>query len=229
MIGGIIAMQDWLDNFGSFDPSGVLGIGTNGMCLRTGDKSLVVSILSAGTFFGALLAFPMGDKVGRKWGIIYSCILFALGVGLQLSTQWATFVVGRVIAGLGVGLVSCLIIPMYQSECSPKNIRGMIVGLYQLTITIGALLAATVLNATKDQQNHNAWRTPVAVQFAWVAILGGGMFFLPESPRYLLHKGRVDAARAALGRLINRSADSPRARLIRRDIPVHGDVYQQEI
>ena len=61
-----------------------------------------VSILSAGTFFGALFAFPMGDMVGRKWGLVASCLIFCLGVGLQLDTHWATFVVGRVIAGIGV-------------------------------------------------------------------------------------------------------------------------------
>jgi sugar porter (SP) family MFS transporter len=207
-IGGVIAMQDWLNVFGTFDPTHQLGKDTNFMYLPTSDKSLVVSILSAGTFFGALLAFPMGDMVGRKWGIVCSCVVFALGVGLQLDTRWATFVVGRVIAGLGVGLVSCLV-PMYQSECSPKNIRGLIVGLYQLAITIGALLAAIVLNATKDKQSHAAWRTPIAVQFVWAFVLGGGMMLLPESPRYLLHKGREDKARHALGRLTNRPADSP--------------------
>ncbi|KAJ7886168.1 monosaccharide importer [Mycena olivaceomarginata] len=206
-IGGVIAMQDWLNVFGQFDPTHVLGKDTNGMYLQTSDKSLVVSILSAGTFFGALLAFPMGQYVGRKWGIVASCVVFALGVGLQLDTKWTTFVVGRVIAGLGVGLVSCLV-PMYQSECSPKNIRGLIVGLYQLAITIGALLAAIVLNSTKDENSHSAWRTPIAVQFAWAGILGGGMMLLPESPRYLLHRGRIDDARRALARLTNRPADS---------------------
>jgi len=114
---------------------------------------LIVSILSAGTFFGALLAFPMGDLVGRKWGIVASCAIFSFGVGLQLDTHWPTFIVGRVIAGIGVGLVSCLV-PMYQSECAPKKLRGLIVGLYQLAITVGALLSAIVLNSTKNRQNH---------------------------------------------------------------------------
>ena len=61
-----------------------------------------MSILSAGTFFGALFAFPMGDMVGRKWGIVASCMIFSFGVGLQLDTHWPTFIVGRVIAGIGV-------------------------------------------------------------------------------------------------------------------------------
>lgn len=202
-IGGIIAMDDWLRTFGRYDPTGQLGF-----YLATNDKSLVVSILSAGTFFGALLAFPMGDIVGRKWGLIMSCVVFCLGVGLQLDTRWGVFVIGRVIAGFGVGLVSCLV-PMYQSECAPKSIRGLIVGLYQLAITIGALLAAIVLNATKDEQSHSSWRTPIAVQFAWAAILSGGMALLPESPRYLLLKGRQVEARKALGRLMSLPASSP--------------------
>ncbi|PPQ77164.1 hypothetical protein CVT25_010792 [Psilocybe cyanescens] len=200
-IGGVIAMDDWLHVFGKFDPTLKFYIPTN-------DKSLVVSILSAGTFFGALLASPMGDTLGRKWGLVASCLVFCLGVGLQLDTSWSVFVIGRVIAGLGVGLVSCLV-PMYQSECAPKSIRGLIVGLYQLAITIGALLAAIVLNATKDRQDHSAWRIPIAVQFVWAAILAGGMMMLPESPRYLLLKDRQADARVALGRLMSTSPDSP--------------------
>lgn len=98
---------------------------------------------------------------------------------------------------------------MYQSECAPKSIRGAIVGLYQFSITIGALLAAIVLNATKNQTSNAAWRTPIAVQFAWAAILSGGMACLPESPRYLLFKGRSEEARRSLGRLMSLPADSP--------------------
>ncbi|KJA21011.1 hypothetical protein HYPSUDRAFT_42596 [Hypholoma sublateritium FD-334 SS-4] len=206
-IGGVIAMDNWLENFGKFDIS-LIDNGNNGWFIPTNDKSLVVSILSAGTFFGALFAFPMGDRVGRKWGLVAACAIFSLGVGLQLDTRWATFIVGRVIAGIGVGLVSTLV-PMYQSECSPKSIRGLIVGLYQLAITIGALLAAIVLNSTKNRQNHSSWRIPIAVQFVWAAVLAGGMICLPESPRYLLLKNKQVEARRALGRLMTLPYDSP--------------------
>lgn len=98
---------------------------------------------------------------------------------------------------------------MYQSECAPKSVRGLIVGLYQLAITIGALLSGIVLNATKNQHSHAAWRTPIAVQFAWAAILAGGMLLLPESPRYLMYKGKVGAAKSALARLMTSNPDSP--------------------
>jgi len=109
-------------------------------------------------------------------------------------------VVGRVFAGLGVGLVSCLI-PMYQSECSPKWIRGAVVSLYQWAITIGLLIAAVINNATQARPHNDAWQIPVAIQFIWAATLAGGMFFLPESPRWLIKRGRDDAAAASLSRL----------------------------
>lgn len=202
-------MDDWLRTFGTYEPTLTTPLK---YYLPTNHKSLVVSILSAGTFFGALLAFPMADRVGRKWGIIASCGVFCLGVGLQLDTHWSAFVIGRVIAGFGVGLVSCLI-PMYQSECAPKSLRGMIVGLYQLAITIGALLAAVVLNSTKGQETHTAWRAPIAVQFAWAGVLSGGLLLLPESPRFLLQKGNEDAARNALARLMTMPAESSEVEL----------------
>jgi len=116
--------------------------------------------------------------------------------------------VGRVWAGLGVGLVSTLA-PMYQSECAPKWIRGAIVGLYQWGITIGLLLAAIFNNATKNRPNHSSYRIPVAIQFVWAAILAAGMAFLPESPRWLIKNHRdADAARA-LARLTSLPPDDP--------------------
>jgi MFS transporter, SP family, sugar:H+ symporter len=122
----------------------------------------------------------MADIVGRKWGLVLACLIFSTGVALQTAaTKLALFDVGRVGAGLGVGLVSTLV-PMYQSECSPKWIRGAIVGLYQWGITIGLLLAAIFNNATKNRPNHSSYRIPIALQFIWAAILAGGMVFLPE-------------------------------------------------
>ena len=95
------------------------------------------------------------------------------------ATAFPLFIVGRVFAGLGVGLVSCLI-PMYQSECSPKWIRGAVVSCYQWAITIGLLLASILSKVCEARDNHSAYRIPIAIQFIWAAILAFGMFFLPE-------------------------------------------------
>ena len=85
-------------------------------------------------------------------------------------------------------LTSIPTVPLYQSETSPKWIRGTIVGSYQLAITIGLFLASIVNNATKNRNDTGSYRIPVAVQFAWAIIIIVGMLILPETPRYLIKK-----------------------------------------
>jgi len=197
-------MPDWLRTFGH--PVPVSSTFPNGYGISSSQRSLIVSILSAGTFFGqqyllillssyalsdplylgALLGAPFADTLGRKWGVIASCLVFSIGVALQTAaTAIPLFVVGRVWAGLGVGLVSTLV-PMYQSECSPKWIRGAVVGLYQFGITVGLLLSNVFNNATKDRPNHSSYRIPIAIQFIWAAVLAFGMFLLPEVRPFVL-------------------------------------------
>ncbi|KAG0152409.1 hypothetical protein CROQUDRAFT_649802 [Cronartium quercuum f. sp. fusiforme G11] len=199
-IAGIKEMSFWLETFGEQADSGFV--------LSTANNSLVTSILSVGTFFGALLASPIGDIFGRRWGVIASCLILCVGVTLQVtSTTIPIFAVGRVFSGLGVGLTSCLV-PMYQSECAPKWIRGAIVACYQLAITIGLLIAAVMVNLTKDRPDAGSYRIPITLQAFWASILAIGLFCLPESPKYLILKGREKEARASLGRLLSLSSDS---------------------
>jgi SP family sugar:H+ symporter-like MFS transporter len=206
-ISGLQQMPDWLRTFGH--PVPVSSSFPDGYGISSSQRSLVVSILSVGTFFGALLAAPFGDILGRRRGIIASCAVFSIGVGQQTAaTSLPLFIVGRVFAGLGVGLVSALV-PMYQSECAPKWIRGAIVGLYQWAITIGILFSNIFNNATKNRPNHSSYRIPIGVQFIWAAVLAGGLAFLPESPRWLIKNQRDADAAQALSRLTSLPADHP--------------------
>jgi sugar porter (SP) family MFS transporter len=100
-------------------------------------------------------------------------------------------------------------VPLYQSETAPKWIRGAIVGAYQFAITIGLLLAAVVDNATKDRQDTGCYRIPISIQFAWALILIIGMLLLPETPRYLIKKGKQDRAARSLGTLRRLAPDHP--------------------
>jgi SP family sugar:H+ symporter-like MFS transporter len=199
-ISGILAMDYWKGSFATE---------ANGQITAAQD-SLIVSILSAGTFFGALTASPVGDFLGRRIGLMLSAgIVFNFGVILQtVSTSQPLFIAGRFFAGYGVGLISALI-PMYQSETAPKWIRGTIVGAYQLAITIGLLLAAVVNNATKDRTDSGSYRIPIAVQFAWSLILIVGLFFLPETPRYLIKMDKYEAAAKSLAKLRRLPVDHP--------------------
>ncbi|QKX57200.1 uncharacterized protein TRUGW13939_04308 [Talaromyces rugulosus] len=204
-INGIIAMQQWKNKYST----GYTNETTGKPDVTAGEKALVVSILSAGTFFGSLVAAPAGDKIGRRWGLICSCTLFIIGVVLQVvSETMPLFVAGRGIAGFGVGMLSTLI-PLYQSEIAPKWIRGFVVGTYQLSITLGLLVSAIVDNATKDRRDSGAYRIPLSVQIGWSLILISGMLFLPETPRYLIKRNRPDAASRSLAKLRKLPRNSP--------------------
>lgn len=136
--------------------------------LSASDKSLITSILSAGTFFGALIAGDIADYFGRRITIISGCGIFIIGVILQTASEYglALIVVGRLIAGFGVGFVSAIII-LYMSEVAPRKVRGAIVSGYQFCITIGLLLASCVVYATQDRQDTGSYRIPIAIQFLW--------------------------------------------------------------
>ena len=134
--------------------------------------------------------------------------LFFIGVALQTGCHnLAGFAVGRVFAGLGVGGVSCLV-PVYQAECAPKQIRGMIVSAFQFFITVGLLIAAVIVDATKNRMDASSFMIPIGVQFIWGAIIAIGICFLPESPRWLMATDRNDKARRSLSRLLSAPEDS---------------------
>lgn len=108
--------------------------------LTARDQSLTTSILSAGTFFGAIIAGDVADFIGRRSTIIIGCLVFSIGGILETaSTNLALMVVGRLVAGVGVGYISAIVI-LYMSEIAPKKVRGALVSGYQLCITIGYVL-----------------------------------------------------------------------------------------
>jgi MFS family permease len=197
-ISGVLAMNVFKEQFGGryskyLHPyiAGVTGPSTeadayNGRRYQTWEKSLIVSILSAGTFFGALFAGSLADWIGRRITIISGCSIFTVGGILQIaSSAVSVLVAGRLIAGVGVGFVSAIII-LYMSAIAPKSVRGAIVSGYQFCITVGLLLASVVDNSTMDRIDSGAYRIPIAIQFAWALILGTGLFLLPESPRWVI-------------------------------------------
>jgi sugar porter (SP) family MFS transporter len=182
--------------------------GDDATALRGSINSLITSILSAGTFFGALIAGDCADRWGRRNTIIAGCVVYTVGVILQTASHGLGLIVaGRVVAGVGVGFVSAIII-LYMSEICPRKVRGAIVACYQFCITIGLLLAACVTYATESRTDTSSYRIPIAIQFAWALILGIGMLFLPDSPRYYVKKGNIEQARNVLSRLRGQPRDS---------------------
>ncbi|KAK0827840.1 hypothetical protein LTR73_005442 [Friedmanniomyces endolithicus] len=167
----------------------------------TSQKGLIVAILSCGTFCGALISGSLADRFGRRTIIIAGCVVFLAGVVIQVAhISIPALVVGRLVAGFGVGFVSAVNI-LYMSEVAPRRVRGAIVSSYQFAITLGIMLASCVGYATQDRTDSSAFRIPIGIQFLWALVLIIGLLLLPESPRYFVKKGRLDLAMKALARV----------------------------
>ncbi|MGF1473080.1 MAG: sugar porter family MFS transporter [Rubrobacteraceae bacterium] len=108
----------------------------------------------------------------------------------------AVLIVLRLVLGRGVGLAS-VVVPLYISEISPQQVRGSLTSLNQLMITAGILLAYITAFALSP---FDAWRLMLGLAIVPAILLFVGMYFMPESPRWLVEKGRVDQAREVLGR-----------------------------
>jgi MFS family permease len=107
-----------------------------------------------------------------------------------------------------------------MSEIAPRKVRGALVSGYQFCITIGILIANGAVYGTKERKDTGSYRIPIAIQFAWALVLGTGLVFLPESPRYFVKKGRIEEAAKALasvrGQPVHRRLDQLLLRLALR-------------
>ncbi|CAE6459388.1 unnamed protein product [Rhizoctonia solani] len=192
VISGCLIMPDFIERFGVQNPDGTWELDAH-------RQSIITSLLSAGTFVGAIGQAFSSDRFGRRWSIFIWCAIFTAGVAIQTGTERsiAQISVGRFIAGLGVGAMSA-IVPLYNGETAPKKIRGALLVLYQLQIIAGIFLSYILDFATHKIPGSASWRIPVGLQLLWGLILCSGIMFLPESPRYLLGQGREQEAREAI-------------------------------
>ncbi|PHH66475.1 hypothetical protein CDD81_6950 [Ophiocordyceps australis] len=151
-------------------------------------NSLVNSGMPLGAVGGALLLSPTNEYFGRKWAIIISIILYTVGAGLESgSINFGMIVSSRVILGLGVGLEGGTV-PVYVAETVERRIRGNLVSLYQFNIALGEVLGYAV--AAMFLRVPGNWRYILGSSLVFSTIMFVGMLFLPESPRWLMHKGR---------------------------------------
>ncbi|KAJ5203886.1 General substrate transporter [Penicillium cinerascens] len=160
--------------------------------LNSGQSSLVDSGMPLGAVAGALILSPSNEYLGRRMSIIVSCILYTIGAGLEAGAiSFDMIFAGRFILGMGVGLEGGTV-PVYVAECVPRKLRGNLVSLYQFNIALGEVLGYAVAAIFFDVPGN--WRYILGSSLVFSTILLVGMLFLPESPRYLMHKGHEVAA-----------------------------------
>lgn len=169
----------------------------------------------AGCVFGALISGWCADKLGRRLPLIFSAILFsASALGTALASNFDMFIIYRIVGGVGIGLASALS-PLYIAEVSPAEKRGRFVAVNQLTIVIGVLaaqlvnlmIADPVPGGATQQMLVETWNGQVGWRWMFGAELVPAlaflvlMFFVPESPRWLMKAGKPERARAMLERI----------------------------
>ena len=144
----------------------------------------MVAILEVGAFIASLAIGRIGDMLGRRKTILLGSIVFFIGGALQTAaTGMPMMLVGRIIAGLGVGALST-IVPVYQSEISPPHNRGRLACIEFTGNICGYAASVWVDYFCGFIESNWAWRIPLGVQCFMGALLGLGSLIIPESPRY---------------------------------------------
>ena len=187
--------------------------------LTDGGEGWYVGCALIGSIAGVLVAGTLSDYLGRKLTMLISAALFSISaIGCAVCGSFDGLVAYRIIGGVGIGIVS-IVSPIYISEVSPAKIRGTLVSLYQLAVTVGFLLAYLanwVIDANIDSNlvfgdpGLTLWQKIMHTE-AWRGMLGSEtlpallfffiIFFIPESPKWLIVKGKLDKASAVLGKI----------------------------
>ena len=206
LIGGVLTMTSFQNSFGmSEDDPAYANLSGN-----------IVSVLQAGCFFGAMSSFYVSDTFGRKKALIFADVIFIIGSIIQTcsglhTTSLTELYVGRVIGGFGVGLISA-VVPTYIGENANKEIRGRCIGCMQLFNVTGIMISYFVnfgVNQSVSSTSSSQWRIPFALQILPGAILLIGILFQNESPRWLVEKNKIEAARKALSTVRSLPISSP--------------------
>ena len=185
----VIGSNNFLNYFNTNKTSAIIGA--------------INSTFSGGAVFGALMGGLTMDRFGRKMTIQIGALICLVGAILQAAAvNLAMILVGRILAGWAVGLMS-MSVPVYQSECAHPKIRGLIVGMAQQMIGVGFIVSTWVGYGSHYAGDNSQfqWRFPLAFQAVPCLILVVGMIWFPESPRHLMATDREDQAMVVLRKL----------------------------
>lgn len=164
-------------------------------------QQLITSLLTLGSFVSSLVAGFFSSYLGRRQALWLACIVNAIACGIQIGTTSAgVLYLGRLLLGFANGFLVTFS-NIYTAEASPAHMRGVMVALFAYWVNIGSIMGAAVDNKTKERMDALSYRIPLACLYIVPALLFVALFFVPESPRWLLHRGKEQEARKALEQL----------------------------
>jgi sugar porter (SP) family MFS transporter len=156
--------------------------------------------LALGAIAGCIIAGSVSEKLGRKKALLIAASVFGLSsLAMAFSMNTGIFIISRFFAGAGVGMASMLS-PMYIAEIAPAAVRGRMVAINQLTIVIG-ILVTNLVNYSLRNIGPDAWRWMFGLGIVPSLLFFLGALWIPESPRWLIHRGRQDEAGIILGKI----------------------------
>ncbi|KAI1853722.1 hypothetical protein JX266_001706 [Neoarthrinium moseri] len=195
VFGGVIVTPDFLD---------LLNINGNPKM-----QSTVTAIYDVGCFFGAISTIWIGERLGRKNTILVGTTIMSIGAILQIAAFGVPqMIVGRIIAGIGNG-INTSTAPVWQGETSKASWRGKLIVIEMIMNIFGFMLSNWVTFGLSYATGSIAWRLPLAIQFIFIFILYATVPWLPESPRWLIAKGRIEEADVILADLEALDVDDP--------------------
>src|SRR5438874_2776990 len=166
--------------------------------LTTVAEEIVVSGVLLGATLGAIVGGKAADLFGRRRVLLVTAAIFGIGaLASAMAPSPTVLIVSRVVLGLAIGLASTNV-PVYLSEVAPPHARGWVVSLFQLAVSVGIVVAYLTDYAFAGVQG---WRWMLVLAVAPALVFGTGMFFLPETPRWLIRGGHHEVAHRVLLRI----------------------------
>ncbi|THV79803.1 general substrate transporter, partial [Aureobasidium pullulans] len=212
---GVVVSDDFLELHNLVGPS------------KTKVLSTVAAIYDVGCFIGAIIAFTVGERFGRKKTIIFGTAIMSIGVILKTSSfSLPQMFVGRVILGIGNG-INTATAPIWQTETAPARLRGKLVILEMMTNVGGFMIVNWINYGLSFVAGSIQWRLPLALQFIFIFVLFATVPWLPESPRWLIAHGYEVEAIQILADLENKSTDHAFIVAQHQEI-VYGVQYERE-
>lgn len=228
VMGGILTLDRFKEDFPLINDSGPAIKGTPLESQRSLNQGISVASYNLGCFLGAIITIFIGNWLGRRRMIFLGTAIMVVGAILQASaTTLEQFIIGRIITGLGNG-GNTSTVPMWQSETCSAHKRGKLVMIEGALITLGVTISYWIDFGLSFAEHTSvgsvSWRFPLAFQIVFCVFILAFVLSLPESPRWLIYKGRVDEAAEVIAAISDKDVTDT---YVQREVKAIQDVNEE--